>query len=94
MRTYRVFGLDLRTGFRFTNPLARGTGDPDLIFECRRGAAPRHREDLPEPVYSSPYQTEAGASVLSVHRLPSRDALAGDDFGSDDGDRLCGAVYQ
>ena len=75
MRTYRVFGLNLRTGFRFTTRLTPSSGPLDLIFDCRHGPPPLGGPDLPEPVYSNPYPTEAGESVLSVHRLPSREVV-------------------
>ena len=72
---WRVFGSVLETRFRFANPLVCADEAPaDLRFVCRD--ATLDQRPRAGPLYSSPYRTDDGDSVLHLFREEGRDVLS------------------
>lgn len=75
MTLHWVFGLTLSTDWPFANRLLPGAGEPDLTFACVE-QAPRTLDCARlSPLYSSPFRTEGGESVLHVYRIEEGDLL-------------------
>jgi len=72
---YSIFGITLTSDFPFVNRLAKGTTSPDLSFTCIDHPPIPPGWQRTAPSYASPYRTDAGESVVYLHRLEDCDVL-------------------
>ncbi len=62
---YRLYGVTMASDFRFSNPLPRVSGIPDVTFTCTR-TKPDVGEGVKKLVHASESTTEDGESMFSV----------------------------
>ena len=72
---YDIFGITLTSDFPFANRLAKGTASPDLSFTCIAQPPIPPGWQQTAPSYASPYRTDAGESIVYLHRLENCDVL-------------------
>ena len=72
---YSIFGITLTSDFPFANRLVKGSGSPRLSFSCVDQPPIPPGWQQTAPAYASPYRTDAGESVVYLHRLEDCDVL-------------------
>ena len=65
---YRLFGVTMASEYKFSNPLPRISGVPDVTFTCRT-TRPLSIEGTKKPVYASRSKTDDGESVISIQTM-------------------------
>ncbi len=68
MNLYRLFGVTMASDYKFSNPLPRVSGIPDVSFTCRL-TNPLSAEGMKKPVYASESKTDEGESIISIQTM-------------------------
>lgn len=79
--SYQLFGLTLVSDFPFASRLAQTATAPDIAFTLVDAPPVPPDWQAFEPAYTSPFQTAAGVSVGTLHRLTKHEVLRFTDVG-------------
>ena len=75
LKSYRLFGLRLRSDFSFTCSPEEEAGRTDLSFHLSSGPVGPGLWKESTPIYSSPFRSRDGESMTRLYRLEDCDAL-------------------
>lgn len=72
---YRAFGMTIASDFPFRTPLTKADDVPKLTITSSNTSSPLAQLNDLQPVYTSPYRTDSGESLLYVYNQEDHDLL-------------------